>query len=220
MSNSGKKSGVSRREFLKQTGAAIGGITLVSLSASASCGTDVTPTLPTNPTSTDNPASTTNPDQLVPSHLLPKSPPLMQIPGCDALVALDRKYSAGHVWVFLSHDDIALVGITDSLINITGGFRYINVRETGTVLNASREDTIGFLDGYKIVTDLITPISGTVLVINRLAAAEVGDYYSYTDGWLAVIRLSNPDELNKLYTPQYYAYREAPSWSGPVPPMY
>jgi len=145
----------------------------------------------------------------------------LEIPGCDAHVALDRKYSSDHIWVLPSQDNkIALIGVTSSFVRICGGYSKTSVRDVGTVLNAAREDAFGWVNGYKIVTDIIAPVSGTIM-----EKQDQGGRYeeecdaAYTDGF-AVIQLSNPDELNKLYTPQYYAYLQSLSWSGPIPPMY
>jgi len=144
----------------------------------------------------------------------------MTIPGCDAYVALDRKYSSNHIWVLPSQDNrTALIGITVSLVKIGGGFTSITVRSLGTVLNAAREDSFGWFSGYKVITDLISPVSGIIIDVYEKGFHADGHFDAYDQG-LAVIQLSNPGELDKLYTPQYYAYLESLSWSGPIPPMY
>ena len=225
MLDSGNKDSVSRREFLQQTGAVIGGITLASLGVSTSC-TKVLPSDKpidtTEPTGTTKQTGTTKPTD-IPTSLFPPpaNPPLLEIPGCDAHVALDRKYSPDHIWVLPSQDNkIVLIGVTSSFVRICGGYSKISIRDVGTVLNATREDAFGWVNGYKIVTDIIVPVSGAIMEAQDQGVCYEEDCDAvYTDG-LAVIQLSNPDELNKLYTPQYYAYLQSPSWSGPIPPMY
>jgi len=109
------------------------------------------------------------------------------------------------------------IGITESLHRIVFVIQYF-AYEPSIMLSATREDPYGSVSGGKMNTDLITPVSGTIIELNGNYDKDISA--TYTKGWQAIIRLSNPDELNRLYTPQYYAYLEAPTWSGPVPPMY
>ena len=211
MSNT-KKENVSRREFLKQAGAALGGITLVSLAAT-SC--ENTPASPNTNTGTNTNTSTA----LLPSP--PSNPPLVELPGCGAYIATDRKYSDNHIWVLPFKDNIVIVGVTEVFVGLAGAIMESLVEPKGTVLSATREDSFGYIHGSKITTDLISPVSGTILGRNEIDGAHGPVYYDpYVGGWLAIIQLSNPSELNKLYTPQYYAYLSDPSWDGPTTPMY
>jgi len=226
MSDSKKKVGVSRREFLKQTGVAIGGLTLVSLSASTSCTTGEQPSETSaisNPT-TIIPSTSASPTSSTPGAVYPSPPqypPLMQLPGCDAYVALDRKYSPYHIWVYPTQDNIAIIGATGVFINLAGAVQRFVVREVGTILNAKREDSFCEISSSKIQTDLITPISGTILEVSQCTSTYSSiNFDPYAGGWLAKISISDPTELDKLYSPQYYAFLEAPEWTGPEPPMF
>ena len=139
----------------------------------------------------------------------------MPIPDCDARVALDRKYSPYHIWVYPMPDNIAYIGATESFHKMVYIIKF-SLADTGTVLSAMREDSFGYVEGSKINSDLTAPVSGTVIEKNPYCEIEK----LYTNGWMLKIQMSNPDELNRLYTPQYYAYLESPSWSGPIPPMH
>ena len=220
MSNA-KKKDVSRREFLKQAGVALGGITLVSMGAATSCekapSSDTSSPTPA-PSDILSPTPTPSETSLRPGYSVPPDPELMQIPDCDAYVALGRKYSANHIWVLQLPDGIVQVGMTESLHRIAYVLHYHPIEPSEVLLRATREDAFGYVVGAKINTDLIIPVSGTIIEVNRYISLEPS--VTYTQGWLAKIKLSDPNELGKLYTPQYYAYLEAPTWSGPVPPMY
>ena len=58
----------------------------------------------------------------------------------------------------------------------------------------------------KTVSDLFSPITGTVLEINsKLAdAPETVNSDPYGDGWMVKISIANPEELKELLTAETY----------------
>ena len=72
-------------------------------------------------------------------------------------------------------------------------------------------DTIGALEGQKLLLDLICPVSGVISQVNpylRAQANPEGIHIIVDDtwgaGWMVVIMLSKPDELKGLLTWQQY----------------
>ncbi|MCL2141003.1 MAG: twin-arginine translocation signal domain-containing protein [Dehalococcoidia bacterium] len=219
MKNGKKKNAISRREFLKQASAVVGGGALISLVAS-SCEPATTSNAkpPSNNTGVNTTKEPGNNYVEYPPYI---DVPLMEVPGsaCDYFVATDRKYSPYHTWVFPLEDSIAQIGISDYFHKDCQLHICEIYAKVGLTLDAYLEDTFANIITDKISTDIVTPISGTVTEINPYVKDFLLDE-TFGRGWMIKVRLSNPDELSKLYTPEYYAYLISPNWSGTVPPMY
>lgn len=115
----------------------------------------------------------------------------------------DRLYSEFHLWVKVEKDQ-AVVGITDYAKEELGDVDYIELPELDEVL--SKNKPFGIIETSKAVTDLIAPISGTVLERNDLLA-ESPEHLTddpYGDGWLIVVEPSDADELEELMKPADY----------------
>jgi glycine cleavage system H protein len=165
------------------------------------------PTTSTTATSTP-PASTTGFDYIPPTDL----PPLVAVPNSSCQVATDRLYSFEHVWVKNIGDNVVILGITTSLVEILGEPYKMTFPEVGQVLE--QEGGFGEIEGYKVSADLITPVSGEVLQINTFLKASSGgavmqpvETDPYNSGWMIAVKLSNPGELDGLLTPQGYIQR-------------
>ncbi|MBN2851058.1 MAG: glycine cleavage system protein GcvH [Erysipelotrichaceae bacterium] len=73
-------------------------------------------------------------------------------------------FTASHEWVKFLDDNHAEVGITDYAQHALGDIVYVNLPEVGDkVMEASR---FGDVESVKAVSDLISPISGTVVETN------------------------------------------------------
>jgi glycine cleavage system H protein len=148
----------------------------------------------------------------------------MKVPGCDTFVALDRLYSADHIWVLKMANGVVQIGASDPFQATMANVVTCSLLDPGTVLHT--EDPFGYIEAEKMNVDLLSPVSGTILTINTdLMSAQRGlspiNSDPYGSGWMATIQMSNPSDLNNLYSAQYYAYLESgKNWTGPVPPMH
>jgi glycine cleavage system H protein len=70
----------------------------------------------------------------------------------------------------------------------------------------AQHDVFGTVEAVKTVSDLFSPISGTVLEVNeKLAdAPETVNSDPYGDGWMVKISIGNPAELEGLLTADAY----------------
>ncbi len=74
-------------------------------------------------------------------------------------------YTATHEWVKFIDDTHAEVGITDYAQHALGDIVFVNLPEIGdTVVEATR---FGDVESVKAVSDLISPVAGTVTEINE-----------------------------------------------------
>jgi|GEM_PF-127780 len=222
MADKTEKDNISRRQFFARAGAIFGGAAIVTSASTACPGTGPTdPTNTANPTSTSFPTtkpSVTNPE---PDEVINMSPPLMDVPDCPygSTVATDRRYSAYQIWVLPLGNNEVRIGVSGVVLAGCALYGCGVLIHVGKTLSVKNETSFGFLETNKINSDLVTPISGTVLAINNKVKDNVLEHF-YTLGWFVRVQLSDPTELDKLYTAQYHAYLNAPRWNGPIPPMH
>ena len=104
----------------------------------------------------------------------------------------DRKYTKSHEWVKLD-GDTALIGITDFAVNELcsgneGDLVYCDLPEEGRLLEAG--ETFGEIESVKAVSDLNTPIAGTVVEANPAIEdhLEILSRDPWKEGWLLRIK--------------------------------
>lgn len=112
-------------------------------------------------------------------------------------------YSESHEWV-KAEGDTATIGITDYAQHAMGDIVYVDMPDVDDEVTAG--DEFGAVESVKAASDLIAPVSGTVLEANEALENESGllnqDPYM---NWIIKVRMSEPDELNKLMNATDYA---------------
>lgn len=143
------------------------------------------------------------------------SPTLIDIPGGIAKVAEDRYYSLEHIWVKPLGGHQFVIGVSDKLVKEMGDPAGLQISCKAEDVVA-RNDAFAHFEGYKLNVDLISPISGTVLQTHN-ATPTLVQLYPYTLGWLMVMQVSKPGEIEDLFGPRYYAYINSPEHDSPMP---
>jgi glycine cleavage system H protein len=124
------------------------------------------------------------------------------------MVPDDVRYSSDHEWVRVSTDGsggTARIGITDYAQNSLGDIVYVQMPEPGTVIAAG--DAVGEVESTKSVSDIVAPVSATVVSRNEAldATPELVNSDPYGDGWMIEVELSDPSELDDLLDAAGYA---------------
>jgi glycine cleavage system H protein len=90
------------------------------------------------------------------------------------------------------------VGITDYAQDALGDVVYVQVPSVGTVVSAGQ--TFSEVESTKSVSDVYAPVSGTIVEVNDALADSPEQVNSdpYGAGWLCVIELADPAELEGL----------------------
>jgi glycine cleavage system H protein len=90
------------------------------------------------------------------------------------------------------------VGITDYAQDALGDVVYVDLPVVGTVVSAS--DSVGELESTKSVSEMYAPVSGTIVAINEALAntPQLLNEDPYGEGWLCVISLTDPSELDSM----------------------
>ena len=115
----------------------------------------------------------------------------------------DLRYHAEHDWARIE-GDTATLGITWYAQDALGELVHFEPPEEGS--SVAKDESYGEVESVKAVSDLIAPLSGAVLEVNRKAvdAPETINEDPYGEGWLIRIRLSDPGEPGTLMTPDAY----------------
>ncbi|MCI1746798.1 MAG: glycine cleavage system protein GcvH [Acidipropionibacterium sp.] len=102
----------------------------------------------------------------------------------------DLLYSAEHEWLATDGSGSATVGITDFATQELGDIVFVQLPEVGTEVTAGA--VIGEVESTKSVSDLFSPVSGTVTEINEALSdsPELVNTDPFSQGWLMKISLS------------------------------
>ena len=109
----------------------------------------------------------------------------------------DLRYTKEHEWA-RDEGGRLRVGITDFAQDSLGDVVYVDLPEPGTQVRANQP--LGEVESTKSVSDVYSPVSGTVVERNAMVdeRPELVNQSPYGDGWLVVIEPSDPDELSSL----------------------
>jgi len=106
-------------------------------------------------------------------------------------------YSNEHEWVAVDNSR-ARVGITDFAQDALGDVVYVSVPEVGAMVAANT--ACAEVESTKSVSEVFSPVSGTVAEVNGALAdaPELLNQAPYGDGWIFVVEMSSPDEVDAL----------------------
>lgn len=116
----------------------------------------------------------------------------------------DCLYHKDHLWVRRDGEDEAWIGVTHHAQKNLGEVVYIECAAAGTEIKQGIP--FGIIESVKIVSDLISPISGTVLSVNEVASTDpcCVNRDPYLEGWLLKVRISEISELDSLMSAKDY----------------
>ncbi|MBA2438206.1 MAG: glycine cleavage system protein GcvH [Acidimicrobiia bacterium] len=115
----------------------------------------------------------------------------------------DLRYSPDHEWVRVE-EGRARLGITDHAQDALGDVVFVQLPSVGSVVTAG--STISEVESTKSVSEVYVPLTGTVVAVND----ELGDAPErlnvdpYGQGWICVIDVADPTELDRLLDAEGY----------------
>jgi glycine cleavage system H protein len=109
----------------------------------------------------------------------------------------ELKYHREHDWARVDGDE-AVLGITWFAQDALGELVHFEAPTQGS--QVAKNSSYGEVESVKAVSDVIAPLSGEVLEVNRSAvdAPERINDDPYGAGWLIRIRLADPSEVDSL----------------------
>jgi glycine cleavage system H protein len=115
----------------------------------------------------------------------------------------DLKYHPEHDWARVDGDE-ATLGITWFAQDALGELVHFEPPEEGS--QVAKDSSYGEVESVKAVSEVIAPLSGEVVEVNRriVDEPEIVNDSPYGDGWLVRIRLSDPAEVDSLLDVEGY----------------
>ncbi|MBT9777976.1 glycine cleavage system protein GcvH [Clostridium sp. MCC353] len=77
----------------------------------------------------------------------------------------ELKYAKSHEWVKFEDENTVLIGLTDYAQNELGDLVFVNLPEPGDEVTAG--EAFGDVESVKAVSDVYSPVTGTVAGINE-----------------------------------------------------
>jgi glycine cleavage system H protein len=123
----------------------------------------------------------------------------------------DVRYTKEHEWARVEGSRVR-VGITDFAQDALGDVVYVDLPEVGARVEA--DQPLGEVESTKSVSDVFSPLDGTVLERNPLIddRPELVNEQPYGDGWLVVLEPDDPATVDRLLDAA--AYRELAGIEG------
>ena len=115
----------------------------------------------------------------------------------------DLRFHKEHEWVRVEGQE-ATIGISDFAQDALGDVVFIEPPKVGLTVSADQE--IGEVESTKATSTIYTPLSGKVLRVNEELQdhPELVNQDPYGKGWVAVLELSKPVEVEQLMTAAQY----------------
>ena len=115
----------------------------------------------------------------------------------------DLRYTQEHEWVKIEGNKVR-VGITDFAQHELGDIVFVELPEVGDTVTFN--EPFGSVESVKTVSELYSPVSGTVVEINEALSdsPEFVNESPYENAWMIVVELSNEAEVESLLTAEAY----------------
>ena len=119
------------------------------------------------------------------------------------MIPSNLRYHQEHEWVRADGQQ-ATIGISHFAQDALGDIVFIDLPKVGAKVTAGQQ--IGEVESTKTTSTIYTPVSGTIAKINADLKdhPEVVNSDPYGKGWMAVIDLTAPAEVEQLMTAAQY----------------
>lgn len=121
----------------------------------------------------------------------------------SGMIPEDLRYHKEHEWVRLDGQKVTL-GISDFAQDALGDVVFVDLPKVDAEITANQE--IGEVESTKATSSLYSPVGGKILQVND----ELQDHPEYLNqdpygkGWIAVIELADPTDVEALMTASQY----------------
>ena len=119
------------------------------------------------------------------------------------IVPEENYYTKDHEWAQVD-ENVVTVGVTEYAQDSLGEVVYVELPEEGQ--KVTQNEPFGVVESVKAVSDLVAPVSGTVIEINESVVDSPGVINDdpMNDGWLIRIEMDSEKELaNLMRAPEY-----------------
>jgi glycine cleavage system H protein len=118
-------------------------------------------------------------------------------------VPADRRYLESHEWTTTDGETVR-VGITDFAQDELGDVVFVELPAEGD--EVTKDAAFGVVESIKAVSDLLSPVSGTVVAVNEALfdAPELVNEDPYGEGWMIEVEPSSGGEFDALLSADDY----------------
>ncbi len=115
----------------------------------------------------------------------------------------DLYYTKEHEWAYVD-ENIVTVGVTSFAQESLGEIVYAELPDEGQ--KVTQHEPFGVIESVKAVSDLISPVTGTVIETNAVLMDKPGTLNDdpWNDGWLIRIEMDTEKELAALIKASEY----------------
>jgi glycine cleavage system H protein len=115
----------------------------------------------------------------------------------------DRKYLESHEYA-TTEGDTATVGITDFAQDELGDVVFVELPAEGDEVTQGAE--FGVVESIKAVSDLYSPVTGTVVAVNEelFDRPELVNEDPYGEGWMLEVEVTDEGAFEDLLSPEEY----------------
>ncbi len=119
------------------------------------------------------------------------------------MVPKELRYTKDHEWVRLE-DGKARVGITDHAQKSLGDIVFVELPAVGKYVK--KGERVASVESVKAVGEVFAPLSGKVVEANQAVTTspDLINKDPYGQGWLFLLEISDPKEIQELLTPEAY----------------
>lgn len=116
---------------------------------------------------------------------------------------MERFFSKEHEWVKVS-GTTATVGISEHAAHELGDVTFVELPQVGKVVKQFA--MLAAIESVKAASDIYAPVSGKVIAVNETLenTPEVVNESAEESGWICVLEMSDPSEVEKLMTKDGY----------------
>ncbi len=119
----------------------------------------------------------------------------------------DLKYTKEHEWIRME-GGLGRVGVSFHAQKALGDVVFVELPKVGRrfEVKAGKMEAFGVVESVKAVSDLYCPVTGEVVEVNSALESkpELVNKDCYGAGWMIVVKLANPKELDALMDAKAY----------------
>jgi glycine cleavage system H protein len=108
------------------------------------------------------------------------------------------RYTRDHEWIELDDDGIGTVGITDYAQSQLGDVVFVELPETGRILDP--DDEAAVVESVKAASEVYAPVAGEIVAVNERLADEPGlvNTDPMGEGWFIRLKVADPAKVAAL----------------------
>ncbi|QSV46386.1 glycine cleavage system protein GcvH [Geobacter benzoatilyticus] len=112
-------------------------------------------------------------------------------------------FTKEHEWVKVK-DGVASVGITEHAAHQLGDVTFVELPKVGKTVK--QFEVLAAIESVKAASDIYSPVSGKVTQVNEALEErpEIVNEAAEDAGWMAILEMADPAELQKLMTRDQY----------------